>query len=377
MPVLNLNLSGTAGQNGWYISPVSWTSSANDAVSGLNSHTLTLNSAPTTADGNTSSDGTYTLNAIAQDNASNQTTQTKNFGIDQTAPTVSFSPLSGTYSDSVALSGSSADDTSGVAYIEIQVAGQTHQVTAAGDWSLNWNTKSTCNGDVTATVRAFDQAGHASAPQSQSFTIHNQSVKITLPSQIDASQPVPLGINPSNISRMTVRITDDAGKLPAISQTYTGASIPSNYQWDRYMGDGSLAPKGTYTLNVLIQDKNTCVEDAASITLVVSESKFSAWVSGAPTNTPAPIYRHSSTPLPSSTPTLERAQPLNQPSLRTLQHLVQQKLPPIPPRLWLSLSSPPKPNKKPPQPLTTLPKHPPLHQERLQTIPPAPSPPEH
>ncbi len=304
MPALNLNLSGTAGKNGWYISPVSWTSSTSDAVSGLSSHTLTLNSAPTTADGNTSSDGIYTLNAIAQDNASNQTTQTKNFGIDQTAPTVSFSPLSGTYSDSVALSGSSTDDTSGVAYIEIQVAGQTHQVPATGDWSLNWNTKSTCNGDVTATVRAFDQAGHASAPQSQSFTIHNQSVKITLPSQIDASQPVPLGINPSNISRMTVRITDDAGKLPAISQTYTGASIPSNYQWDRYMGDGSLAPKGTYTLNVLIQDKNTCVEDAASITLVVSDSKFSAWVSGAPTNTPAPIYP-TFTPLPSPTPTLE------------------------------------------------------------------------
>ena len=304
MPTLNLNLSGTAGQNGWYISPVSWTSSASDAVSGLSSHTLTLNSAPTAADGITRSDGTYTLNAIAQDNASNQTTQTKNFGIDQTAPTVSFSPLSGTYSDSVALSGSSADDTSGVAYIEIQVAGQTHQVPATGDWSLNWNTKSTCNGDVTATVRAFDQAGHASAPQNQSFTIHNQSVKITLPSQIDASQPVPLGINPSNISRMTVRITDDAGKLPAISQTYTGASIPSNYQWDRYMGDGSLAPKGTYTLNVLIQDKNTCVEDAASITLVVSDSKFSAWVSGAPTNTPAPIYP-TFTPLPSPTPTLE------------------------------------------------------------------------
>ncbi len=306
-PFVSLNLSGTQGTHSWYTGPVSWSSTASDTVSGLASHTATLNGSATTVNGSVNSDGTYTLLATAQDNASNQSTQTQSFGIDQSAPTVSMNPISGTYSNTVQLSGSSADATSGVSYVEISIAGQTHQVNTTGVWSYQWNSTSACNGSVTASVRSVDQAGNVSASTTQTFTVQNTPTTLTLPSQTDASNPVVFNLNTSNLNQMVIRISDDAGNLPAVTHTFTGTSIPSSYRWDRYMGDGSLAPKGTYTMNVRIYDKNTCTTDTASITLVVTESILSAWISGAPTNTPIPA-QPTATPLPSLTPTVESAE---------------------------------------------------------------------
>ena len=303
-PFVSLNLSGTQGTHSWYTGPVSWSSTASDTVSGLATHTATLNGSTTTVNGSVNSDGTYTLIATAQDNASNQSAQTRTFGIDQSAPTVSMNPISGTQNNTVQLSGSSADTTSGVSYVEISIAGQTHQVNTTGAWSYQWNSTSACNGSVTATVRSVDQAGNVSASTTQTFTVENTPTTLTLPAQTDASNPVVFNLNTSNLNQMVIRISDDAGNLPAVTHTFTGTAIPSSYRWDRYMGDGSLAPKGTYTMNVRIYDKNTCTTDTASITLVVTESILSAWVSGAPTNTPMPA-QPTATPLPSLTPTIE------------------------------------------------------------------------
>ncbi len=306
-PFVSLNLSGTQGTHSWYTAPVSWSSTASDTVSGLASHTATLNGSATTINGSVNSDGTYTLLATAQDNASNQSAQTRTFGIDQSAPTVSLNPISGTHSNIVQLSGSSADTTSGVSYVEISIAGQTHQVNTTGVWSYQWNSTSACNGNVTASVRSVDQAGNVSASTTQTFTVQNTPTTLTLPAQTNASNPVVFNLNTNNLNQMVIRISDDAGHLPAVTHTFTGTSIPSSYRWDRYMGDGSLAPKGTYTMNVRIYDKNTCTTDTASITLVVTESILSAWISGAPTNTPIPA-QPTATPLPSLTPTVESAE---------------------------------------------------------------------
>jgi hypothetical protein len=205
-PFVSLNLSGTQGSHSWYTAPVFWSSTASDTVSCLASHTATLNGNSTTVNGSVNSDGTYTLLATAQDNASNQSTQTRTFGIDQSAPTVSLNPISGTQNNTVQLSGSSADATSGVSYVEISIAGQTHQVNTTGVWSYQWNSTSACNGSVTASVRSVDQAGNVSASTTQTFTVQNTPTTLTLPAQTDASNPVVFNLNTSNLNQMMIRI---------------------------------------------------------------------------------------------------------------------------------------------------------------------------
>ena len=97
VPNINAGLSGTAGQNGWYLGPVTLTSSASDATSGLASFTCTrdaiaLGSCNTiTVNG----DGLHTTVLTARDNAGHTRILTQNTSIDSQNPVLNAS-LSGT-----------------------------------------------------------------------------------------------------------------------------------------------------------------------------------------------------------------------------------------------------------------------------------------
>jgi hypothetical protein len=95
-PTITGTFSGTAGSNGWYLSPVFFNGNASDATSGLASFTCTLDgTALDTCNSITvNSEGGHTLVLTARDNAGNTRTLTQNASLDMQNPSLASS-LSG------------------------------------------------------------------------------------------------------------------------------------------------------------------------------------------------------------------------------------------------------------------------------------------
>src|SRR5260221_3737533 len=96
-PTITGTFSGTAGSNGWYLTPVSFNGNASDATSGLASFTCILDGAALGSCNSitVNSEGAHTLVLIARDNAGNTRTLTQNTSLDIQNPSLTSS-LSGT-----------------------------------------------------------------------------------------------------------------------------------------------------------------------------------------------------------------------------------------------------------------------------------------
>src|SRR5688500_8161908 len=83
LPVITASLTGMAGLNGWYLSPVTLNSSASDAASGLASFTCTRDGAPLGSCNAIAinGDGPHTVVLTARDNAGHTRTFTQNTSI--------------------------------------------------------------------------------------------------------------------------------------------------------------------------------------------------------------------------------------------------------------------------------------------------------
>jgi hypothetical protein len=132
-PVIDTNISATAGKNGWYISAASVSGSASDAVSGMSTFESNFDSSGWNAYTSplTVNDGSHTVSFYAEDAAGQNVQSDLTVNVDTRAPQISGSISAGTsgqngwYTSPVTLNGSAADPTpgSGVASFNARVDG--------------------------------------------------------------------------------------------------------------------------------------------------------------------------------------------------------------------------------------------------------------
>ena len=159
-PNLNLTLSGTLGQNSWYVSDVTLTASVSDATSGIAITEYRLDSGswlPGTSM-TASADGPHIVEFRTTDRAGNQTLASRSFKIDQTVPLLSFTPTgtlgeNGWYGSGVNLKINSSDGESGIQSVEYRVN--------QGSWISAANL-SLGEGIQDVDARVTDQAGNIS-----------------------------------------------------------------------------------------------------------------------------------------------------------------------------------------------------------------------
>ena len=194
-PTTSADLSGTAGDNGWYSSDVQVTLSASDAGSSVastwyrigTSGAFTQYSVPFTL----STEGTGTVEFYSVDTVGNaQSTQSQTIKIDKTAPSVSVDSVpASTLGQAVTISGSANDLLAGmtsVVTVSIHRASD-NAVLASGPATINGSTWSynytpTQAGAQSATATGQDLAGNSATSTPQNFTVDavptNESVSI-------------------------------------------------------------------------------------------------------------------------------------------------------------------------------------------------------
>jgi len=155
-PVAAASLPAPDGQNGWYVSPVTVTAACSDVTSGLGSQGVSLDGTSWTSSLLLSSDGTFTVQVHAQDNAGNTASSTKTIRIDRTAPVASLvlpppDGKTGWYHAPVTITTQGTDATSGVASQSVSIDGST--------WSSSADLSA--DGIYTVQARVIDQAGNA------------------------------------------------------------------------------------------------------------------------------------------------------------------------------------------------------------------------
>ena len=261
VPVLSHSLSGTAGSNNWYTSNVAVTLTATDASSGIDAIKYTINGGAEqeyTAPFTISSNGQYTIDFYAIDNAGN-TAATSSFTIkiDSTSPVSSVS-LSGTkegnvYTTDVTVSISRTDSMSGIAYTKYRVNG--------GTWTT-YTAPFTLSTDGTYTVDYYsaDNAGNTESTKTATFEI----LKNHPPTADFSYTPA----NPTDTQ--TIHFTDNSDD--------TDGTI-ANYTWN--FGDGNTShlenpthkygDNGTYTVTLTVTDDKGATDTISKQIEVLNE----------------------------------------------------------------------------------------------------------
>ncbi len=175
LPALSTAPAGTAGSGGWYVSQVTVSATASDAMSGLATTEYSLDGGTWTSGATVTvtSDGSHTVDFRATDNAGNRSTSSRTILVDQTLPAVSFgtpagvSGAGGWYVSDVTLSIDRSDATSGIALDEYRLNG--------GAWTPIGEDLALTEGVNKIDVRVNDKAGN------QAITTTTISIDLTPP----------------------------------------------------------------------------------------------------------------------------------------------------------------------------------------------------
>jgi hypothetical protein len=78
--------------------------------------------------------------------------------------------------------------------------------------------------------------------------VDNSPPKVSLPDSWFQWDAVALDVwdNDSGLSEVRVEISDPEGRWKARKIDLDPNDFPLNFKWDRYFGDGTVAPLGTY-----------------------------------------------------------------------------------------------------------------------------------
>ncbi len=140
-PQISGSLAGTAGQNGWYVSPTLVTASPSDTLSGIASFEVNVDNAGyTTYADTTFTDGVHTIQYRAYDNAGNYTEVSQTVMVDTIAP--SLSAPGGLHLSEI-MNYRLDDATSGLAQFSAFIADKDQrQGDAGGAWAVSGNSYS-------------------------------------------------------------------------------------------------------------------------------------------------------------------------------------------------------------------------------------------
>ncbi len=168
LPAPKINLSGTQGTNGWYISTVDVQATGTDAISGIAGASISVDGGAERSSA-TLSDGVHTVKAIAIDNAGNiSDPKYVTIPIDATNPVLDMSAAgapgaNGWYVSNVQASASASDVTSGINAFEVTVDG--------GPWTDYTSPITFSDGQHTVQFKATDNASNVTTSPLQTHKI--------------------------------------------------------------------------------------------------------------------------------------------------------------------------------------------------------------
>ncbi len=311
-PHISGEMSGTPGEAGWYVSPVTFSASAADPQPGSGIETLAyaLNGGawqPYTAPVSVG-DGAHVIAFRAQDLAGHVTEISQSVQVDTLPPQLSVSlsgdQRNGWYLSHVTFAAQGSDSGSGLARIEYALDG--------GAWQPYVAPVSVGDGVHTLRVRAFDAAGNAAAAAPLTFQVDGTPPRIHLPESWYIWESVTLRVSDgqSGLADVEIEIRDGQGRWQKVSRAYEvdGDAFSTDITWDRRFGDGTLAPIGTYQVIVKAFDQaGNMSRETANIHIPAPN---------APTYTPAPTRTALPTLTPAFSPTPDTS------------HLTPETLPP-------------------------------------------------
>ena len=291
-PQIEGSLSGTPGEAGWYVSPVTFTASASDLQpgSGIETFSYSLDGGEWTAyvAPIIVSDGLHTVTFRAQDLAGHVSEISQSVQVDTIAPQVDASltgeQANGWYLSRVTFTASASDDGSGLARIEYALDG--------ASWQAYTAPVTVGDGMHILRVRALDVAGNQAEMAPLSFQVDGRSPQIRLtPSwYLWERGEVQVRDGESGLVGVEVEIRDPQGRWPKVVRSYEaiGASFATGIEWDRRFADGTLAPIGSYEVVVKAWDRaGNFARQTASIHIPAPNAPTRR-VEPAETYTPAP-----------------------------------------------------------------------------------------
>lgn len=259
-PKVDAELSGTLGSGGWYVTAVTVTASASDALSGVDGVQVSLDGggwqqAPVVV----SADGTHTLSVRATDGAGNQATASgPTIKIDAHPPeSVFIEPPNDSetwVSGVVDLKGTSIDFASGLQAVEISYdnGDSWEPLDLQGmDWAASWDTSGLPSGDYPVLARARDQAGHLESTARVVLRIDNTGPVVDIPDSWTLGETAPLTIHDDGIGLSGAEMDLGEG---IVETEYQPSQIPERIEWSGMMSDGTPAAPGRYLVQVTAWD---------------------------------------------------------------------------------------------------------------------------
>src|SRR6267378_66797 len=242
-PLTTAALSGIAGANGWFVSPVTVSLNASDATSGIANTSYRVDGGAWLAYGGSFvvSDGLHTLQYFSIDLAGHiEATHSQAINVDTTPPTTTAS-LSGTtgangwYISNVVVSLSSSDPQSGVASVHVRIDG--------GSWATYTGPITLTDGTHVVEYYAANNAGLAEASHSLAILVD------TVPPTTSAALSGTLGANGWYTSNVTVTLnaSDATSGVASISYRIDGGA------WLLYAGPFILSD-GQHTVDYFSTD---------------------------------------------------------------------------------------------------------------------------
>ena len=306
-PDLSLVVPLVDGRQGWYVSALDISATANDVHSGVLSVQASMNEGATWESLPLHlADGVYPVAVQARDVAGNVSTVSDVFRIDTVLPVTTIEePLEGTLvRGAVTLSGQVDDVTSGPAGGEFSfddgLTWEPVSVAGIGSWSFQWDTQGLSNGDYTLLVRWMDEAGNVGSPRQVEVLVDNQPPSVSLTRRWWIWETGTLKVLPNTfpIASVRLKISDRQNRWPAVVLEYDPDKVPGAVSWDRRFANGILAPSGEYRVDVLACDVHDLCGSASGVI------KIPFVATSTPTSTLTPTMTGTATFTPTRTATV-------------------------------------------------------------------------
>ncbi|MBI9051510.1 MAG: Ig-like domain repeat protein [Anaerolineaceae bacterium] len=273
-PVISASLSGTPGDNNWFVSDTTLTVSFTDPApaSGVDfTRALSNGIEFSVANPVVFPEGVYNLQLDVRDFAGHTAQTLYNLLVDTTAPVVTANqpPVElamegitggGYVNGSVVFTGTCGDATSGVNRIELSTDGTTlNSITPNldGTWTLDWDSSMLPDSTYTPVISAVDNAGNRTDITMQPLTLDNSApaMSITGGWYIWESGHLVVYDSRSGIKRIELSVRDEQNRWPAREWDFDTKKLEMDLQWDRKFGDGTIAPIGDYQVLLQAWDK--------------------------------------------------------------------------------------------------------------------------